>query len=398
MKGSKRLEIILLATFMILLCIVGKSYAVENTENDKSKSNNVVNTIENNISNSVNGEDTNSEKTNDKEQKEYTENGIKYRIDEFNQAIITGTTNTSATTIEIPNYVENNKYEVRKIGERAFADNKTLEKVIFKDGGILKTIENEAFKGCINLKEIVFPEDDDSIWLDHKSIFAGTKIEVLNISLAVNMYATALDGMTNLKKIYASVKGYESPIFFEDNHPLDESTIKYLKENVTIYSYSISDYDDDPTHFSNLSPKGFANRHGIKFIDLATLKQNTLTSEGTNISVSVNSADNANIVVNEIDKNSDLYKELESKYKNLDIQLAYDISIEGDYEGNIKVSLPVGSKYEGKTVTVLHYCSDGTVDRYRVVVVDGKVSVDVSELSPFVILTDRVPEKTRKGT
>lgn len=377
----KKLIANILMIILVLSVFTSLVNAAENVVNNVSNENSVnsVNTVEEEVTNSTNTTET--------EAKDLVENGFKYYINQYNEAVITGTTDTKATTLTIPNYVDNKKYQVTEIAERAFADNKVLEKVVFQDG-VYIDVENEAFKGCSNLKEVVFPNDVDWLYLRNKSVFAGTAIETLRFKVGMGLYSTALEGMTNLKKIYVDMKDYVTTWFAEDYYQLDEATIKYLKENVTVYSYAIDEYEDNINNGSSLSPKGFADKHGIKFVDVSTLKQNVLTNNEKEVSVSVNASEGAKLLVDEIDKNSDFYKELASDFDKYDIQLAYDISVEGDYEGNIKVSLPVDSKYNGKVVTVLHYKADGTLERFTCMVVNEKVEVEVSELSPFVVIAN----------
>ena len=63
------------------------------------------------------------------------------------------------------------------------------------------------------------------------------------------------------------------------------------------------------------------------------------------------------------------YKNVTSGLENYDIALAYDISVtDGDYEGKLKVTLPVESKYNGRTALVLHKKADGTVEKFSPVV------------------------------
>ena len=368
---KKTIKNILIVTVSIILVLSVFSNLVNAAEENTVNGNVVSNTVE----------------TEENKTEELVENGFKYYINEYNYAVITGTTNATAKTLTIPNYVQNNKYQVTEITEQAFMNNKVLEKVIFQNG-VKIDIENEAFKRCSNLKEVVFPDEVDWLYLRNKSVFAGTAIETLNFKVGMGLYSTALEGMTNLKKIYVDMKDYDTTWFAEDYYQLDEATIKYLKENVTVYSYAIDEYEDNINNGSSLSPKGFADKHGINFVDLSTLNKNVLTNNEKGVSVSVNASKDAKLLVNEINKDSDFYKELEKQYKDCDIQVAFDISVDGDYEGNIKVSLPVDSKYNGIVVTVLHYKADGTLESFTAMVVNAKAEVEVSELSPFVVIAD----------
>ena len=64
--------------------------------------------------------------------------------------------NTGFEDLEIPAYVTS-------IGDSAFWDSKELKSLTFAEGSKLKTIEKNAFTKCPNLKEIVFPDEVDTI-------------------------------------------------------------------------------------------------------------------------------------------------------------------------------------------------------------------------------------------
>lgn len=100
-----------------------------------------------------------------------------------------------------------------------------------------------------------------------------------------------------------------------------------------------------------------------------------------------------------IDKEKDIYKEMvnELAKSGLDnIIGAYELSAFGEVSGNITVDFKIGDTYNGKVVKILHKkSSDNTFETFKTTVVDGKATITVSELSPFVIaLTDEVPDTT----
>lgn len=68
-----------------------------------------------------------------------------------------------------------------------------------------------------------------------------------------------------------------------------------------------------------------------------------------------------------------------------DILGAYELVLTGSHTGSIPVEFKFDSKYDGKTVIILHKKSDGTYEEFEKTIVNGKVSVEVSGLSPFII-------------
>ena len=78
--------------------------------------------------------------------------------------------------------------------------------------------------------------------------------------------------------------------------------------------------------------------------------------------------------------------------------LGVDISLSGSFNGPLTLTLPVGTQYNGKKVIILHAKREGTLDTYTATVKNGKVTFDVTSLSPFAVFTrdgqDDIP-KTR---
>jgi LPXTG-motif cell wall-anchored protein len=64
-----------------------------------------------------------------------------------------------------------------------------------------------------------------------------------------------------------------------------------------------------------------------------------------------------------------------------------DISLSLGFSGSLTITIPVGSAYNGETVTVLH-CANGTLKTYTATVQDGKATFTVTSLSPFAVFAD----------
>ena len=63
---------------------------------------------------------------------------------------------------------------------------------------------------------------------------------------------------------------------------------------------------------------------------------------------------------------------------------AYEIKASG-YSGNLILTFPVDARHNGKQYVVKHKTTSGTIQTYRGTVLDGKIVISVSELSPFMI-------------
>lgn len=79
-----------------------------------------------------------------------------------------------------------------------------------------------------------------------------------------------------------------------------------------------------------------------------------------------------------------------------------DISLYGSFTGVLTLTLPVGTQYNGETVTILHAKLDGTLATYTATVRNGKVTFDVTGLSPFAVFIrdglDDIPKTGDAGS
>ena len=324
-----------------------------------------------------------------------SDTGFKYTLEVYSESYrltITGSTNTSAKTLEIPSEIEG--YDVTIIGENAFKGMTNLQKVVFPD--TIKSVNDYAFSGCTNLKEVKLNSEATL----YTKVFEGTAIETLVFPADENAKSCSfegatLDGMNHLKSIYVYAKDkcwiYDHGV--SEDEIMSDTTLEYLRNNVTIYGYSSTYEIDDNINSVPYSPKGFAQARGIKFVDLDTLEEITLSDKETKISLYGNVGKTSKISVTKMVEGTEEYKNVTSGLENYNIALAYDISVtDGDYEGKLKVTLPVESKYNGRTALVLHKKADGTVEKFSPVVENGFVTVEVTELSPFVVAFEKENE------
>ena len=97
---------------------------------------------------------------------------------------------------------------------------------------------------------------------------------------------------------------------------------------------------------------------------------------------------NNSLEVNTIDKENKTYVEMVSMLnvdnENMDIY-AYDINVEGQYEGELTLTFEVGKEYNGRKASILHIKKDNTTEKFEAIVENGKVTITVNGLSPFMI-------------
>ena len=110
---------------------------------------------------------------------------------------------------------------------------------------------------------------------------------------------------------------------------------------------------------------------------------NTITTDI--VSIKGNLGDDAVLTVTPISKDSTLYGELVGSVKS-DLTLTFDVIVTGTHQFPLTLSFDVGTQYNGRDVIVNHKLANGTINKIETNVVDGKVSFEVNELSPFAIM------------
>lgn len=111
---------------------------------------------------------------------------------------------------------------------------------------------------------------------------------------------------------------------------------------------------------------------------------NTITDNETGVKVSGNI--NGSLVVNRLED-----KDLITFYKNYDVEMynAYDIKVDGSFDGKLAIKLPIDEQNKDALVYVIHQKHDGSFEVFEdLSVVDGYVTVLVDELSPFLVTLD----------
>lgn len=74
--------------------------------------------------------------------------------------------------------------------------------------------------------------------------------------------------------------------------------------------------------------------------------------------------------------------------KSYEIVKSLDIKVLGDYQGKLKVSLPLGEENNGRRAIIKHLSKDG-LKTYTSTVENASVSFEVDSLSPFVVIVEK---------
>ena len=107
------------------------------------------------------------------------------------------------------------------------------------------------------------------------------------------------------------------------------------------------------------------------------------------VGIGIVSNDNKPILTQEIAKNDNSYIEMKKildkkGYDNIIKSYEFKLA-EGTITDKISISIPCGTEYNGKKVIVLHKKSDGTYEEFITTIKDGNATIEVTELSPFMV-------------
>lgn len=122
----------------------------------------------------------------------------------------------------------------------------------------------------------------------------------------------------------------------------------------------------------------------------------TLTDNDTGISVSGKIDGGAVLSINELSlDDSGACDAIRQRMNDDDymLLLGKDISLSGDFTGALTITIPVGARYNGQTLTILH-CAGGVLETYTATVTNGKAVCSVTSLSPFAVFASAESEAT----
>jgi len=111
--------------------------------------------------------------------------------------------------------------------------------------------------------------------------------------------------------------------------------------------------------------------------------------------------DGTPITMKEIEKEDTTYTEMKNKLNNdgyTNIISAYELKLVKSHSGNIPVSFDVGTDNNGKVAIILHKKQDGSFETFEKTIENGKVSIEVTELSPFMVAIKDTATTTTETT
>lgn len=126
----------------------------------------------------------------------------------------------------------------------------------------------------------------------------------------------------------------------------------------------------------------------------------TKTEEDTTVSVKGTFSQNPVLTITKTEAGNEGYNSLITLVKEDKIVIgSYDITITGGtYTGKIELTFTVGKQYEGETITIYHRLASGEKETKTAIVKDGKSSIEVNELSPFMLSINKKVEEKKDET
>lgn len=117
-----------------------------------------------------------------------------------------------------------------------------------------------------------------------------------------------------------------------------------------------------------------------------SFKDIQLVDNESQVAISGIFEDNTKLIVSLVKSSENI---LFGHVNNQTILGSYEVTIVGNFKGKIQVDFPIESQYEGYTVYVRHMKHDGSIEMFTRIAKEGKVRVEVDELSPFIITIDK---------
>ena len=207
--------------------------------------------------------------------------------------------------------------------------------------------------------------------LSHNNIKDVSAINSINNVLLINLSYNQITDITPLEKFDFGSEDNEEDYYYLEPFKIDCS-YNYIEPGNETAEKIVE-------LFEKYNATVITSNQFIKLVD-----------EKSNVQIETVGDITVKIEVEEIAKDSKEYEEIVQKLENSEILYAADISIvEGEYNGKLSVTIPLDTKLNGKKVKVLHQKSNGIIEEFDKRVQEGKVIVEVGELSPFYVAYDK---------
>ncbi|MEG0456861.1 MAG: X2-like carbohydrate binding domain-containing protein, partial [Oscillospiraceae bacterium] len=233
---------------------------------------------------------------------------------------------------------------------------------------------NKIYNGSIELeKDVDYIVTDETIIIKKEYIEKMLKEDSLTITLSFNPMDENFQGEEN-------VPATAEFIIVKHIHTWDEGVVTIPAK---IHEEGLMTYTCTACEFTR-----------TEIIEKVPVNERIIISENDNISIKGQFTNQAKITVEQIvgqESCNDILRLINTDVN--EIINAYDVNItDGDYTGRLSISFKIGEKYNGKTITVYHQKKNNEIEILYGVCENGLVTINVDELSPFVLTVEKSTE------
>lgn len=152
----------------------------------------------------------------------------------------------------------------------------------------------------------------------------------------------------------------------------------YNPHSTSYQEFTVTGIVDIPPHLDNTN--GIPKEITVKVVLNCLLEQSGISILGKISGTPL-------LTASDLSPDSSAYINMKQKLpKDMEIIYARDISItSGTLDGPCTLSFSVSSELSGLESVVVHTLANNNIDTSKVIIKDGKVTVDINELSPFMI-------------
>ena len=207
--------------------------------------------------------------------------------------------------------------------------------------------------------------------------------------------------MNNLKAIYFNASNYG---IGNTDFQLDATSEEYIKNNVTIYLYSSEDSSEDNSDDGKTwyTPIAWAENHGFNYVNLSEgttdYVERTLVDEKTGIKVTGKMSKDATMEIIKYAKGSAGLSYLLTGYEKDDILCGYNVLINGNYDGEFEISVPITEEFGNKEPAIQH-SENYILKPIKSSIKNNMITFKMNPLDVFLIqLSDKKDEPTNTPT
>lgn len=250
---------------------------------------------------------------------------------------------------------------------------------------------NEAIEFQRNLENVV--NDKNIKIVSNYSVFAGSReIDLCMCMSFVGLYKNdVLYKYIPLKSI-----GFHLITIADDVQDTDEAYANYaLPQIKKLWSeYEVGNIEritGEVVNYYHIDNNGTYYKAILdgNMSAIIVLKKDNTKKVADNVAITKES--NVELKVTTIENNSETYNNMVNRAKEKgysDVFIAYELKIsEGDIKEDegLSITFSLGTENDGKQAIVLHKKADGTYEEFIETIENGKITIKVTELSPFMV-------------